>query len=153
MDPAVERHLAQKEAGLRGISVWEVIGINNITETLPDAVNKGDYDLVCFLVANGRDVNARDDIGSTPLHWAAQGGMLRIVQHLVNTGGADKDARNMPSLRACVLKESTMMVPGWQAGRCMAAHARMALTIAGMAPLARWQLAAHARSALTIDRH
>ena len=46
-----------------------------------------------FLDSNPNLVNARDQNGQTPLHWAANKGHIRIVKMLVD-GGAKTDVKD-----------------------------------------------------------
>ena len=43
-------------------------------------------DVMSYLVEHGADVNAKNDLGQTPLHLAAWQGSLKAVKWLVNHG-------------------------------------------------------------------
>jgi len=49
--------------------------------------------VVEYLTDNGADVNAKDNNGFAPLHWASFNGHLEVVKHLV-AKGADLNAKN-----------------------------------------------------------
>jgi ankyrin repeat protein len=51
------------------------------------AVENGNIEIVKFLVSKGADVNAKTDIGETPLDWAKKRGQTAIVQYLTSVGG------------------------------------------------------------------
>ena len=57
------------------------------------AVNRGDTELVGFLLANGADLAARDADGDSPLHWAALYAKTEIADLLISRG-ADINAVN-----------------------------------------------------------
>ncbi len=42
------------------------------------------------LISQGANPNHADQLGSTPLHWAAQGGHERIIPVLINAGDSLK---------------------------------------------------------------
>ena len=52
------------------------------------SVNKGDVELVRFLVDKGADMTARDADGDSPLHWAALYGKPEIADLLVSRAAA-----------------------------------------------------------------
>jgi ankyrin repeat protein len=58
-----------------------------------DAVEKGEIEVLKQHLAAGTDVNARDNISMTPLHWAVGNDLHEIVSLLLNNG-ADVDAKN-----------------------------------------------------------
>ncbi len=60
---------------------------------LHDAALMGDKDVVLKALANGANVNGRDNQGYTPLHWAVQAGNDSIVRLLLDKN-ADVDAVN-----------------------------------------------------------
>lgn len=51
---------------------------------------QGDDAKVVELLGQGANPNHADQLGSTPLHWAAQGGHERIIPILINAGGSLK---------------------------------------------------------------
>ena len=58
---------------------------------LLDAAEKGNIEAVKKTLADGADVNAKDDNGWTPLHWAALSGHKEVSEYLI-TMGADVNA-------------------------------------------------------------
>ena len=50
------------------------------------------------LIKNGADVDAEGENGCTPLHMAIQCGHIRVVDCLIQTGRADKEALKAPGL-------------------------------------------------------
>ena len=61
--------------------------------SIHDAVEKGNIEAVKQHLTAGTDVNMRDDIGATPLHWAAFSGHNEIAELLI-AKGANVNARN-----------------------------------------------------------
>lgn len=66
----------------------------------------GQYQIVEFLIKylNPVDVNALTDEGSTPLHWAALNGHLKIVEKLLEAG-ADATIKNSSGRSPVTLAE------------------------------------------------
>ena len=63
-------------------------------DTLLHLVSRvGGVDEIALLVTSGADVNARGEMGYTPLHWAALRGRLDVVEKLLGLG-ADLSLRN-----------------------------------------------------------
>ena len=58
-----------------------------------DAVEKGNVEAIKQHLAAGTDVNARDSIGETPLHYAARWGHKGIAELLI-ANGADVNAKD-----------------------------------------------------------
>jgi ankyrin repeat protein len=86
-DGATPLHLAAYQ---HGWPHWKMVGL---WDNVP--VRTGPVDaapVVSVLAAHGADVNARDEKGWTPLHWAAYGGHRTVTKALLQAG-AD------PSLR------------------------------------------------------
>ena len=61
--------------------------------SIHDAARKGNIDVVKQHLAAGTDVNIKDDVGDTPLPWAAYGYHKEIVELLIENG-ADVNAKN-----------------------------------------------------------
>jgi len=59
-----------------------------------DAARDGYLDTLRVLVENGADVNLLDNKGNLPLHLAAQGGCLDVVQYLVSYCNTQPFLRN-----------------------------------------------------------
>lgn len=69
-----------------------------VVEALQRAIEHGLDEVVDVFVANGV-VNVRDDIGSTPLMWAAKAGRDRLVSQLL-AAGADVNAADVSGTTA-----------------------------------------------------
>jgi Ankyrin repeats (many copies) len=65
-----------------------------MVDTLFNAAQNGDLAAVKMLVAAGADLNATNDNGWTPLHWASKEGHEGIVAKLI-AAGANVNARNV----------------------------------------------------------
>jgi ankyrin repeat protein len=59
---------------------------------LHQAAYKGHKEIVELFIAEGADVDAKDDKGYTPLHWAARNGHKEIAELLI-AKGADVNAK------------------------------------------------------------
>ena len=62
---------------------WEWDG--NMSHLLV-AAYKNDMEAARWLIANGADVNAKDDNGETPLHWAAGWNAAEVAKLLIDNG-------------------------------------------------------------------
>jgi len=56
----------------------------DINAELFNAVKNGEIDKVKSLISDGADVNATDQDGKTPLHWAALSGKEKVVEFLLS---------------------------------------------------------------------
>jgi hypothetical protein len=70
--------------------MWETRAVN---EQLLNAASSGDEEAFDAAIEGGASVNAQDTSGTTPLHYAALGGHVRLVGRLLVIG-ADPDAAN-----------------------------------------------------------
>lgn len=61
-----------------------------VHEALVRAAMQGDENKVMDLINQGANPNHADQLGSTPLHWAAQGGHDRIIPLLLAAGANPK---------------------------------------------------------------
>jgi len=66
-------------------------------ERLHLAAQDGDLDAVSRLVAEGEDINAFDDLGKTPLHYAADREHVEVARYLIEHG-ANVNAHHEPTL-------------------------------------------------------
>ena len=87
-------------------------------EQLHFAARDGDLDRVQRLLASGCDVNAFDELGKTPLHYAVAREQFAIVQYLLDHG-ADVNARHEANIgdtplgdvaATCSLRMATLLV-------------------------------------------
>lgn len=62
--------------------------VNKDERSLHEAVERGDLADVKRHLQRGADVNAKDEGGRTPLHWAAYGANKDVVECLINSGAA-----------------------------------------------------------------
>lgn len=93
------------------------------------AAQDGNLDQVRRLLSEGRDVNAFDELGKTPLHYAVEKEHFEVAQWLIEHG-ADVNARHEPSVGntplaevagSCSLRIAKLLVdsgadptiPGW----------------------------------------
>ena len=61
--------------------------------TLVIAARHNSVNVARILIDGGADINAKDRIGATPLHWAARANSLDIARLLIDKG-ADIEAKN-----------------------------------------------------------
>ena len=73
-------------------------------ERLHAAAQEGDLDEVRRLVSEGEDVNAFDELGKTPLHYAVDREHVEVARYLLEQG-ADVNAHHEPSLGNTPLSE------------------------------------------------
>ena len=66
--------------------------IPEMSMALMFAANTANYDLVKSLVEKGAKVNERDEVGRTPLQYAAQGRSTKIVEFLIENGADIEEA-------------------------------------------------------------
>ena len=57
------------------------------------AASKNDMEAARWLIANGAEVNAKNEAGSTPLHWAASGNATEVAELLI-AKGAEVNAKD-----------------------------------------------------------
>jgi hypothetical protein len=81
---------AMLEALHKGACVSKVyqlpVGGSKYFSLLHVAAERGDKDLVSFLVANGARLNTPNELGLSPLHLAASKGFLDVVKELIRAG-------------------------------------------------------------------
>jgi len=64
----------------------EVVGSTHLQSNGSYASENGHMEVVCYLLDQGADINARDDYGRTPLYEACREGHLGVVELLVSRG-------------------------------------------------------------------
>jgi len=74
------------------IAAVVLVGCGPSIADLTKAVRDGNTEAVKQFIANGVDVNAKDDNGWTPLYWSADKGHKEIAELLI-TAGADVNAK------------------------------------------------------------
>ena len=70
-----------------GVPVDCVNGWGNQTALFPLALSNK-TDVIRLLLQKGADVNKQDDIGDTPLHWAAMGDSTEVIAMLIEHGAS-----------------------------------------------------------------
>lgn len=82
---------------------YEIMGRTQLHTSVDYRKNK--LTPIKVLIANGADINAKDDTGNTPLHYAANSGHAKGAALLIKAG-ADIEAKNnkgwTPLQRACI---------------------------------------------------
>lgn len=73
-------------------------------ESLHDAAQLGDRDLLQELLKHGADPNTFDEIGKTPLHYAAEREDIDMMRMLL-AGGADVNAHDEAQIGNTVLRQ------------------------------------------------
>lgn len=64
------------------------------SKPIHESAGAGDLDAVNYHLANGKDVNARDATGKTPLIWAVRGNKPEVIYHLLDKGADPNIADN-----------------------------------------------------------
>lgn len=80
-----------------------VLPRGNYADTIHMAACKGDLEKVRTLTQNGTAVDAKDECGCTPLHWAAYGNSLSVADYLMAKGvdlGAQDNLGRVPLMWA-----------------------------------------------------
>ena len=68
--PPLERHRKMKHLLLTTIAAVVLVGCGNPDGALAKAARRGNIEVAKQAIADGADVNAKDDNGETPLNWA-----------------------------------------------------------------------------------
>ena len=76
------------------VFLWATKAMADPGADLIAAATHGDVAAVQALLAQGAEVDAKDDGGMTPLMWASEEGHLDVVQVLI-TKGADVNAKEI----------------------------------------------------------
>lgn len=81
------------EGGYKDIALLLIKKGANLNSSLRIAIVYGRADIVEFLIANGADVNAKNNNGDTALHYAVGNSKLDIAKYLI-THGADINVKD-----------------------------------------------------------
>jgi len=87
-DEGLMRKLSQKLGGINPEMMKQLTAIHNSSVSLHDAARRGDLQRLQEFVQDGKDVNARDFKGVTPLGYAVGHDQLSVVKVLID-GKAD----------------------------------------------------------------
>ena len=66
-----------------------LVGCGESPKDIWEAAKQGNIEAVKQHLAAGTDVNAKDTVGGTPLHWAAHHGHKETVELLIAKGGCE----------------------------------------------------------------
>ena len=75
-----------------------LMGCGNPDGALLKATQEGNIKAVKQAIADGTDVNARNSMGRTPLHYAASRGHKEVVELLIAAGAEDVNAKTKGGL-------------------------------------------------------
>ena len=78
---------AAKEAIADGADVKAIVDDWTPLHPLSAATWKGHTEIAKLLIAEGSDVNTKDERRETPLHWAARNGSTQFIELLIAKGG------------------------------------------------------------------
>ena len=84
---------------------WKCRGLHTDTH-LHIAFRMNDPKSALWLIANGADINAKDNIGRTPLYWAAEGNTTEIAALLLKNG-ANVNVKDTEGITPLHLSAST----------------------------------------------
>merc|ERR1719163_393475 len=83
-DEGLMRKLSQKLGGINPEMMKQLTAIHNSSVSLHDAARRGDLQRLQEFMQDGKDVNARDAKGVTPLGYAVGHDQLSIVKVLID---------------------------------------------------------------------
>lgn len=110
--PQVEQENASGDEPEESIEEWLVR--SNEIYSLHEAARSGDVKVLLERVQEGAAINAKDEMGNTPLHLAAMGGHVEIAHALLKLG-ADSMAKNKEGKRPSELAASDAILSACQA--------------------------------------